>query len=389
MLNEYYGNYIVARLLTILKIKMTLNKVLIVLTIIALLAIAFLMNCLAQCDTNVERPILKDSILTTNQVNTSTMSQLYSNPFISTGGRFLLYYLSITGSTVNRRQARFNLHYLDTTATKVTNAIESVFKWKNFIQGSQHSWFQGQNYQQIKRSTDGGISFAPISQSMLLGEDGWFDVSHTDTIWWYIRPTALTTRKIGLKKSIDDGISWTTTQTILFPDTNDITNHIEFYVMPTFHIVGDNGTFGLLTIINTVSNDVYVQLTYATNGTDFIRCKYKQTFLPIPFGIHQQYPLPVVYNDTLHILTSQSKTLHGTAGELFEGIYDFTIPCASLAQWKKVVGDLNGDLFVDNTDLTIIYNAIVSPDVYNPNYDLNCDNVIDAQDLIIIYNLLQ
>ena len=291
-------------------------------------------------DTSVIMPVLKDSLLTYPDPNVSIISQLYFNPVIISQNKFRLFYFWIQNGTVTKLNFESNFRYWNYTNLKTNfgTGAESIFYWNGFWYGSLHKWSNNVCYQQMRKSTDNASNFFDIGPSVIQGEDQFFDTFRSDSVWSYNRPVGISNnsiiREIALKKS-KDLINWTANKVILSPDQQDRSANLQYYVMPVFHIQRDNGAYGLLTILNTVTQNVYVQLVYSSDGeSNWLRCKNRKTFLTIPNGIHQQYPLPLVYNDTLHCITSMAKTTHGSANEKF-GIYDFTIATRDLGGWKN------------------------------------------------------
>ena len=89
----------------------------------------------------------------------------------------------------------------------------------------------------------------------------------------------------------------------------------------------------------------------------------------------------------LYVLASEN--VLPTVKTKVESLFDYSGNSISPAQ-EKIVGDINGDSVVDDSDLDILLKTLnqESPDYYDSNLDINADGILNSKDLVRLMKII-
>lgn len=84
-----------------------------------------------------------------------------------------------------------------------------------------------------------------------------------------------------------------------------------------------------------------------------------------------------------------NETVLPTVKTKIESLFNYSGNNISPAQ-EKIVGDINGDSVVDDSDLDILLKTLnqESPDYYDSNLDINADGILNSKDLVRLMKII-
>lgn len=254
-------------------------------------------------------------------------------------------------------------------------------------------------YQSFTKSND-GLNFTKISTKRLYSGEDASNLYDNGIYRCYIRPDLATPpkkREIGYMTSTDF-INWSPIEKIIVPDSRDLAEEKEFYVMNVAKSGSDY--WGLLSVLVTgVSPTLNCELVHSTDGKNFRRLNDRQYFIPRTGRVIELMALPVIVGNEMWVYSMETNiSTHGgvnTDTDPYWKVWRYRIRLQDLNLWKgeSAPVDLqppglispanyktNEDIYVTTFDWSDVTNA-TSYDL-EISHDINFSKIVFAQNNI-------